>query len=137
VWIAFMTFAFVVSKGFPTDKLGRALWVGVQSTLLYFPVCFVLEEVTFRGALDGYVYRPRDTRGMATGIVLAAVWGLWHLPAVPADELSVRTVLAAALIHCIVGTILMVAWRIGGNLLVPAAAHAILDGVRNALQALG
>jgi len=28
---------------------------------------------------------------------------------------------------------LCLAWRMGGNLLVPAAAHAALDGVRNAL----
>jgi hypothetical protein len=41
------------------------------------------------------------------------------------------------MVHCIVGTVLMVAWRLGGNLLIPAVAHAVLDGVRNALMALG
>src|SRR5262249_7048784 len=38
----------------------------VEWTLLYFPVCFILEEVTFRGALDAYLYRPEDTKGAWT-----------------------------------------------------------------------
>ena len=49
----------------------------------------------------------RRTRSFCSGA--AGSWGM--LPGIP----------------------LCLSWRTGGNLLVPAAAHAALDGVRNAL----
>jgi membrane protease YdiL (CAAX protease family) len=43
-------------------------------------------------------------------------------------------VLALALLHLVVGLGLAYAWRLGGNLAIPALAHALLDGVRNVVQ---
>jgi membrane protease YdiL (CAAX protease family) len=34
----------------------------------------------------------------------------------------------------VVGLGLAYAWRLGGNLAIPALAHALLDGVRNVVQ---
>jgi Type II CAAX prenyl endopeptidase Rce1-like len=108
---------------------------GVRSALRYVPVCFVLEEVTFRGALDAYLYRPGERRGTLSAAGLAFVWGLWHLPIVP--QLTgtglVPLALTLGIVHMAVGIPLALSWRTGGNLLVPAAAHGLLDAVRNAL----
>jgi membrane protease YdiL (CAAX protease family) len=125
-------------------RQGRAVFTvaaldeGVRSALRYFPVCFLLEEVTFRGALDAYLYRPGEKRGALSAAALAFIWGLWHLPIVP--QLPEPGLLPMALIlgvvHMAVGVPLAYSWRIGGNLLVPAAAHALLDAVRNAVQTM-
>jgi Type II CAAX prenyl endopeptidase Rce1-like len=109
-------------------------WEVIRSTLLYFPVCFFLEEVTFRGALDAYLYRPGEQRGMLSAMGLSFLWGLWHLPIVPLQDGLLVMALRLGLLHMGVGLPLALSWRIGGNLSVPAAAHAMLDGVRNALQ---
>jgi hypothetical protein len=113
---------------------GAAAWEGIQSTLLYFPVCYFLEEVTFRGALDSYLYRQEDKRGMPSAMALAFLWGLWHLPIVPHDAGLLVTAIRLGFFHMVIGVPLTLSWRVGGNLVVPAAAHALLDGVRNAMQ---
>jgi membrane protease YdiL (CAAX protease family) len=72
------------SIGFPLPKLVFLL----KQFLLYFTVSFALEEVAFRGALDSHVYQSRSD-GQASGspwlsaIFVSALWGIWHLPAVP------------------------------------------------------
>jgi membrane protease YdiL (CAAX protease family) len=38
-------------------------------------------------------------------------------------------------VHSAIGVSLSFAWRRSGNLALPAAAHALIDGVRNGLQA--
>jgi hypothetical protein len=108
-----------------------ALW-----SALYFPVCFLLEEVTFRGVLDNYVYRPEDKGGKASAVVLSFLWGLWHLPLIPFGDNVLAMVLLPIQVgiwHTLVGVPLTMSWRIGGSLLVPAAAHAVLNGIRNAV----
>ena len=50
------------SIGFPLPKLAFL----VKQFLLYFTVCFAVEEVVFRGALDSHVYQPRSD-GQASG----------------------------------------------------------------------
>jgi hypothetical protein len=39
---------------------GAMAITGIGSFLLYVPVCFVLEEVVFRGAIDSHVFQPGD-----------------------------------------------------------------------------
>jgi hypothetical protein len=46
----------------------------------YFPATFLLEEVTFRGALDAHVNHDGDGRGWLSAIFVSALWGLWHIP---------------------------------------------------------
>ena len=86
-----------------------------------------------RGAFDSHLWRPDEKQATGSMIELALLCGLLHLPVAPtADPL----LLLKAQLGCwgmVAGISLCLAWRMGGNLLVPAAAHAALDAVRNAL----
>ena len=122
------------SIGFPLPKLVVLL----KQFLLYFTVCFALEEVVFRGALDSHVYRPRS-HGQPSGspwlsaIFVSALWGIWHLPAlpIPSAPAFAAAIPALIIIHTLVGVPLSFCWRASGTLVLPAAAHALIDAYRN------
>lgn len=99
---------------------------------IYFPLTFVLEEVTFRGALDPHVQPERGTGEWLSALFVSALWGLWHLP-VSGEPASAVLVLRLLAWHALVGVPLSFAWRRSGNLAGPALAHAVGDAVRNAL----
>jgi membrane protease YdiL (CAAX protease family) len=102
---------------------------------IYFPATFVIEEVTFRGALDAHVHHPGAGRGWGSALFVSALWGLWHLPV--ADGMPVPLlVLSLVTWHCVVGVPLSFAWRRSGNLSGPAFAHSAIDAVRNGLIGL-
>lgn len=107
----------------------------LEQLALYFPVCFVLEEVVFRGALDTHVYnrRSRLSHYWTSAVFTSALWGLWHLPVVSvgAHLLLVSAQLVA--VHVAIGVPLAICWRKSGTLLLPALAHAIIDAYRNAV----
>lgn len=110
----------------------KALGVGVGEFLLYLPALFVIEEVTFRGALDAYAHRPGESHGVWSAVFVSALWGLWHYPTEgPGNPLATAGLLL--LIHIPVGVCLSLGWRKSGNLLVPGIAHAFIDAVRNAI----
>ena len=111
------------------------LTTGFKSLLLYFPVCFILEEVAFRGAIDSHVHQPGDRLPWLSAAFISALWGLWHLPMVPFQGIAQLIVLVMALpcIHVATGIFLSMAWRRSGNLAVTAGTHALIDAVRNAL----
>ncbi len=45
----------------PTDgSLGPDVLVGIESLLLYIPALFMVEEVTFRGAIDSHLRHPGE-----------------------------------------------------------------------------
>lgn len=94
----------------------------------YFPVTFVLEEVTFRGCLDSHVDAGGGRRGSA--LFVSALWGLWHLPVSGGLPMPLL-VLELLAWHVLVGLPLSLAWRRGGNLAGPALAHSVIDAVRN------
>ncbi len=114
----------------------------VVGFLNYLPVCFVLEEVVFRGALDAHVAGETDDvngsatqpsmRSWASALFVAALWGLWHLPIAGAGPVA-PTVVQLLAVHVPVGALLAFACRSGGTLLLPALAHALIDACRNAL----
>jgi membrane protease YdiL (CAAX protease family) len=115
------------------------LFEGLRSLALYLPVCFMIEEVFFRGGLDSYLTRGGTRTPWISAFYLSTLWGWWHLPTVtlqPANRLAQLVVLAVALplVHCGVGALLSIFWRRSGLLLVPVFAHAFIDAVRNALQ---
>jgi membrane protease YdiL (CAAX protease family) len=122
------------SIGFPLPKLIFLL----KQFWLYLTVCFVLEEVVFRGALDSHVFRPRsdgqpnDSRWLSA-LFVSAVWGIWHLPTVPMPSATAFAAAIPALIivHTLVGVPLSFCWRASGTLVLPAAAHALVDAYRN------
>lgn len=110
--------------------------VGLRDFALYFPVCFVLEEVTFRGALDAHLHHPSDRRRMLSAVLGGAAWGLWHLPTLRPEDRTAIVALELVFVHATIGVPLAISWRWGGNLAAPAFVHATIDGVRNALRIL-
>ena len=109
---------------------------GVGSFLLYVPVCFVLEEVVFRGAIDSHVFQAGDKGQWWTAFFVSTLWGLWHLPIVGATGIQqlIRLIILLPCIHIAVGVFLSLSWRRSGNLAVPATVHAFIDAVRNMLM---
>jgi membrane protease YdiL (CAAX protease family) len=102
--------------------------------LLYFPVSFVMEEVSFRGAIDSYVQQPGDRQWWATPFLVSVLWGLWHLPIVP--HATIGTAITLIVVHTLLGVPLSIAWRQSGNLAAPAGVHAFVDAVRNMVQSM-
>jgi membrane protease YdiL (CAAX protease family) len=106
-----------------------------QYTALYFPATFLLEEVSFRGALDAHVHHDGESRGLASAVFVSALWGLWHLPV--STTLSLPFPLQAGVlvvVHVLLGVPLSIAWRRTRNLAGPGLAHAVNDAVRNAFM---
>ena len=125
------------SIGFPLPKLVFM----VKQFLLYFTVCFAVEEVVFRGALDSHVYQPRSD-GQASGspwlsaIFVSALWGIWHLPTAPVCSASAfaEVIPFVIVVHTLSGVPLSFCWRASGTLVLPAAAHALVDAYRNTVS---
>jgi membrane protease YdiL (CAAX protease family) len=108
---------------------------GLGSFVLYVPVCFVLEEVVFRGAIDSHVFQPGDKGQWWTAFFVSTLWGWWHLPIAGSKGIMQLMTLIVLLpcIHIAVGVFLSLSWRRSGNLAVPATVHAFVDAVRNML----
>jgi len=108
---------------------------GLESFVLYVPVCFVLEEVVFRGAIDSHVFQPGDKGQWWTAFFVSTLWGWWHLPIAGGKGITQLLTLIVLLpcIHIAVGVFLSLSWRRSGNLAVPATVHAFIDAVRNML----
>ena len=119
----------------PLPLGGRTALDGLESFALYLPVCFVLEEVVFRGALDSHVFQPGDKRQWFTAFLISTLWGWWHLPIAGATDLPhlITYIILLPCIHIAVGVFLSLSWRRGNNLAVPATVHAFIDAVRNML----
>jgi membrane protease YdiL (CAAX protease family) len=93
----------------------------------------VMEEVSFRGLLDTHLYEAAAGGVWASTAYLSALWGIWHLPILGTRETSWGAVLLILLAaHVPFGMVLSWYWRRTGNLLVPGAAHSLLDAVRDA-----
>jgi membrane protease YdiL (CAAX protease family) len=120
----------------PILLTGASAMNGLQSFLLYMPVCFVLEEVVFRGAIDSHVFQPGDQGQWWTAFFVSTLWGWWHLPIVGATGILPLLTLIVVLpcIHIAVGVFLSLSWRRSGNLAVSATVHAFIDAVRNMLM---
>ena len=110
-----------------------ATLVGLWSFALYLPAVFVVEEVTFRGAIDSHVHHDNESRGLLDAVGVSALWGLWHLPI---TDVTAPAAVAIVLFHIAVGVPLSFAWRRSGNLLASGVTHAAIDAVRNLLLAI-
>jgi membrane protease YdiL (CAAX protease family) len=116
-----------------------ALLFGDQFLLL-FPVCFVVEEVVFRGVLDSHLHQPQDSdswlspKSWLSAAFLSILWGWWHLPILLAHQ-SASKIMAMFILTPVVtlvpGIAYSLCWRRSGNLAVPATVHALIDAVRN------
>lgn len=114
---------------------GRSLLAAGYWFFLYLPALFVVEEVFFRGALVTYLHALETGRGWASAAYVSALWGLWHLPiTVIAGPRSLPVIVIGLLVAQIaLGIPLSIGWRRSGNLVVPGAAHALNDTIRNVL----
>lgn len=107
---------------------------------LLFPVCFVMEEVTFRGLLDTHLSENDRSQWdkWRSAIVISALWGLWHLPLGELISESLLPDVAELIaVHLAVGLPLSFCWRSSGSLLLPALSHALIDAYRNAIGLMG
>lgn len=111
--------------------LGERFATGLSSLLLYIPVTFLLEEVSFRGAFDAHVHHPGESREYASAFFVSALWGLWHVPVAMGQKPLPLLVVGLLGVHCAVGVPLSLCWRRSGNLFVTCATHALIDAVRN------
>jgi membrane protease YdiL (CAAX protease family) len=116
-----------------TPVSADAAMVIIGYTALYFPATFLLEEVTFRGALDSHVHHDGETRGWQSAVLVSALWGVWHLPVAHALPFPVQLAELVG-VHIVLGVPLSFAWRRTRNLVGPALAHAVNDAVRNAFM---
>lgn len=109
--------------------------VGLASFLEYVPVTFLLEEVWFRGVLDSHLHHRGESRGGFSAIFVSALWGLWHYPISGPHQMKelLPTIFALLVVHIPIGALLSWSWRRSENLLVTCVAHALIDGVRNAV----
>lgn len=123
----------------------RSPWVPVSklpSLLLnfsiYVPVCFALEEVVFRGALDTHVWQPDGTRVQSwiSALFVSCLWGFWHLPILP-DQTPLSLLAAAPvviLVHALDGAFIAFSWRANGSLLLPVIYHSLIDAYRDTIH---
>jgi membrane protease YdiL (CAAX protease family) len=91
------------------------------------PATFICDEVVFRGLLDSYVAPSSASRSQAwtSAIFISALWGFWHM-------WHSRALLDFALTFAL-GVPLSFCWRKSGTLLLPGAAHALIDACRDAI----
>lgn len=133
-----MAIAALASHHSPFVAPARFLTV-LKEFLLFFTVCFVLEEVAFRGAIDAHIHEASDKNenGAAwiSAVFVSLLWGLWHLPIAPTREGTpvFAMILSLAAVHTAVGVPLSICWRRSGTLVLPAAAHALIDAYRDAV----
>jgi hypothetical protein len=121
------------TSGIGHQALGGRLREAVGSLLLYVPVTFALEEVSFRGAFDSHVYHSGEPNTYATAFFVSALWGLWHIPIVIGQRPLGLLIVGLVGVHCAVGVPLSLMWRRSGNLFVTGFTHAVVDAVRNGL----
>jgi membrane protease YdiL (CAAX protease family) len=133
IGVGWMVYAIVPQ--IPADaSVGHLLLRGLHSLLLYVPVTFVLEEVSFRGAVDAHVHRPGERLGLLSAFFVSVLWALWHLPIDIGTQPLTDLVISLLMVHVSIGIPLSLAWRRSGNLALPATAHAVIDAVRDALS---
>jgi hypothetical protein len=76
-----------IGRGLSDRSPAERLAVGALYLPLQFAIMFLLEEVSFRGAIDSHVHRGGESMGLFSAGAVSGMWGLWHLPLVA--ELSV------------------------------------------------
>jgi len=133
-WTALSAWQVVEIAG-GAQSLGYRFATGIMSLIIFIPVMFVMEEVSFRGVLDAHLHRPGEGRGWGSALVVSALWGLWHLPI--AGDISLQRIGVLLFVHCPVGVVLSLYWRRTGTLVIPGASHAFIDALRDALFSAG
>jgi membrane protease YdiL (CAAX protease family) len=121
------------AAGWPGSAWLRVATI-VEALVLYVPVQFFLEEVSFRGLLDTHVHEGAGERQWPSALLVSALWGLWHLPVAVTDLGLLATIGLMLVMHTLIGVPMSLAWRRSGNLMVPVIGHTLIDAFRNALM---
>jgi membrane protease YdiL (CAAX protease family) len=100
-----------------------------------FPLAFLVDEVSFRGAVDSYLYRPGDRSIWGSALFQSSLWAVWHVP-VMINESPGSSVVGLALVRILWQPLfsvpLSLACRQTGNLAIPAFFHTMVDAVAQA-----
>lgn len=113
-------------------SLSKGLPPALQMFMM-MPVGFWVEEVFFRGALDGYIHRNEKNIGVWSAIFISALWGFWHMSNAQMDSHFVSNLINLLIPQIIIGVPLSLFMRKSRNLLVPNTAHGLLDALRTLL----
>jgi membrane protease YdiL (CAAX protease family) len=107
----------------------------LESLAFAFPLAFLVDEVSFRGAVDSYLYRPGDRFAWSSALFVSSLWAVWHVPAMmrgsPGSSF-VGLALVRILWQPVFSVPLSLAWRQTGNLAIPAFFHMVIDAVAQA-----
>jgi membrane protease YdiL (CAAX protease family) len=135
--VVFRSSLFFAGIGSAPHPVGASsLGILFAELVVFVPTMCVLEEVSFRGLLDSHIQHPGDGRGWLSAAYLSALWGIWHLPIIDTrGESLAGLILLMLAAHVPFGIVMSFYWRRTGNLLVPGAAHTVLDAVRDAFYA--
>jgi hypothetical protein len=130
-WFSFVVYTLHIGHS-PVAGLIKLPSIGLDCLLL-FTICFVIEEVAFRGVLDTHVapISGNDKPAWMSAVFVSALWGLWHFPLCQNGKLSFLAISLTA--HILVGVPLSFCWRQSGTLVLPAAAHALIDAYRDVI----
>ena len=116
-----------------------------EQFLILFPICFVIEEVAFRGILDSHIHQPDESgswlskKSWLSAALVSILWGWWHLPILPSPHSTagiIGLIVGLPLVSLVPGIAFSLFWRRTGNLAVPAFVHALIDAVRNVFVGL-
>lgn len=127
--------AYRMASGGFNGNLATAAITVLISVATYLPAVFVIEEVLFRGLLDPYLHDAVAGPDRPSALYGSALWGIWHLP-VMSIALGIWTIPYLVAVHTALGHVLVTSWRRTGNLAAPGIAHAVSDGLRNAVAIL-
>ena len=134
--IAMMIAGGAIAGNIVHRSLGERLAIGIDSLLLYVPLVFVFEEVSFRGAFDSHLQQPGEPGEWLSAIWVSVLWGLWHVPVTRAMAPLPRLIVNNVFVCCVIGVPFSFFWRRSGNLFVTGWTHAVVDAVRNSFLVL-
>ena len=119
------------------DRPAAAAADGIPRLPAVFPRVLRPRRGLVPGALDAHLHRPGERFHFTSALLGSLLWGLWHLPTLPAESRGPEAVIALLGVHVLIGVPLAIYWRQSGNLAVPAFTHAMIDAVRNAFASRG
>lgn len=114
---------------------GDVLFTMLEQAAIYFPLCFILDEVVFRGMLDSHLCSRScgPVEYWASAVFVSLLWGAWHLPIIELGPHLARNIANVMIMHLVIGVPLSICWRRSGTLVFPAAAHALIFAYRSAI----
>ncbi|HEX7687945.1 MAG TPA: CPBP family intramembrane glutamic endopeptidase [Burkholderiaceae bacterium] len=111
----------------------------ISDAWLYACVCFVLEEVVFRGAIDPAIVPDAPVTGLrahATAVFVSLLWGAWHFPLLPFGHGSIHSMASTLAFHVGVGWPMTLLARRARNLGPTCLAHAAIDAFRDVITSV-